>query len=225
MAVGVAAAFAYYLSWRERQQLRALLEAATQDGEEQARSASTTGTPEARSAVLPAGGPSEAHSGKRTLRSAVKRAHAISVVRRRFSGEALFSPTTQDTPLQKAIASLKGFGHLLEQEDRGEEAETVFKIISMLRDGHVHKRGSGKAIVKEMLKDATPEEGMGMKAWVADDEEVTGPMVSTANVAAHQHSGLASRVMKWTRKMPKLVLGGNEALLAQMLEHDVLSWE
>jgi len=46
-----------------------------------------------------------------------------------------------------------------------------------------------------------------------------------ADAAATQNSVLASRLMKWTRKIPKLVLGTDSALLAQMLEHDLLQWE
>ena len=153
----------------------------------------------------------------------LKKAATMMTLTRRFSGE-LIAPKDGDAPLQQAITALKGLGAALESESKDEDAARVLEIINLLRVEHFQRKGSQKKIFDEILKDATPQEVMGMRQWVADDDGDVTPLV-VADAAATQNSVLASRLMKWTRKIPKLVLGTDSALLAQMLEHDLLQWE
>lgn len=151
--------------------------------------------------------------------------NAIAATRRsdRFEADVV-SPTRTDTPLQHAITALKRMGSALEAEGKVEEASSVLHVIAMLHASCVQQRDMGKRIFDELLRDATPEQAQGMRQWVeplADDQSTA----TTANAAATQNSALNSRLMKWTRKVPGLVLGNDGVQLAQMLEHGVLEWE
>jgi len=128
-----------------------------------------------------------------------------------------------DAPLQQAISTLKSLGSALQEQGKEEEAAQVVTIIQLIKKQHFMGRSSQKQMFEELLKDATEEEAAGMRQWVADDDE---PIESKADPTASQNSELSSRVMKWTRKVPKLLLSeGDASSLGQLLEHSVLEWE
>ena len=169
------------------------------------------------------GPPQQAEKGMRLSQLKLKAAVSKVLHKRRFSNEAI-TPTKTDAPLQQAITHLKNMGAKLEADNKLDEAEGVLQVIELLHKSANHRRGSAKRIFSNLLKDATEQEALGMRQWVADDDDA--PLVSKTNSAATQNSLLSSRVMKWTRKIPRLALASSStAQLAHMLEHEVLNWE
>ena len=157
--------------------------------------------------------------------NALKRAATLTIRAGRFAKTTDVSlQASRETPLQRAVNDLKDLGAALEGEGHSAQADQVVKIITELRSENSHRRASQARIFTELLKDATEAEASGMKQWVGDDDS-NSPLVTKFDTSATQNSVLASRVMKWTRRIPNVVADTDAGKLAQMLEHDVLRWE
>lgn len=144
-------------------------------------------------------------------------------VTHRFAAEGL-KPTATDAPLQRAITTLKSIGAALEAEGKTEEAAGVLRVIELLASQSSRRKSAPATEYDALLKGADKMEAAYIRHIHAEDA-AAAEASSTTKVSAEQHSALTSRVMKWTRKVPRLALGDNAAKLSHMLEHEVSDWQ